>query len=190
MFSYFVKISAKLGNSIVDWIRSIYFSLFGSSALAFGLKVTTLEINTAIFYALANLCFLWGLFLSVMITNRFRKLEKRFDKEKPAGVEDIKAYYIIQDIGYSFQHFLLYALFIPGFFFIVISGFGIETKTKQNSEIILSNESRIDSSLTVLSKQNQYLILKIDLLNSKVDSAAQKPKMQSQIEGVKPNKAN
>lgn len=188
MPAFFLKVSAKLGNSIVDWIRSIYFSLFGSSALAFGLKVTTLEIKTAAFYALANVCFLLGLFLSVKITNRFKKLEKRFDKEKPADVEDITAYYVIQDNEYSFQHLLLYLLFIPAFTFIVIAGCGIENKVKESSAKVFSNESLLDSSLVEIAKQNQYLMLKIDSLEMKLDSSKRESEPNPQTNRGKSNK--
>lgn len=187
MSSFFLKLSAKLGNSIVDWIRSIYFSLFGSSALAFGLKVTALETRTSVFYALANVCFLLGLFFSVKITNRFKKLENRFGQIKPSNVEDIKAYYVIQDNEYSFQHLLLYLLFIPAFAFIVIAGSGIENKAKEGSAKVFSNESRLDSSLVEIAKQNQYLMLKIDSLEMKLDSAIRKPKPKPQTNSGKAN---
>lgn len=186
MFRCFLKMSANLGNSIIDWIRSIYFSLFGSSALAFSLKATTLEAETVLFYALAIICFSVGLFFSVRITARFKNFEKRFDREDPKNVEDISKFYIIQDESHANEHFLLYFLFIPAFLFILKAGNNIEIKagvnsanvnssltelSKQNQNLTLKIDSaNINSSLTELSKQNQYLTLKINLLEEKINN--------------------
>ncbi|MCA0445335.1 MAG: hypothetical protein LCH54_03805 [Bacteroidetes bacterium] len=164
----FIEISSKIGISTIDWIRSIYFSLFGSSALAFGLKVCSLEKLTAIYFGLAILCFLIGLFLSVKITNRFKKYEKRFDKENPSNVADITHYYRIQDINYPYQHFFLYFLFIPAFFFIIIAGHKIENKSMDNTIKVLNNEAKIDSSLERIETQNHNLNLKVISLEEKL----------------------
>src|SRR6478752_1730810 len=80
---YFVKKSISLGVNKIDWIRTIYFSLFGSSALTLATKFQSFTFLPRILFFIGVLFFLFGLISSMRISDTFKNAET-LHKENPA----------------------------------------------------------------------------------------------------------
>jgi hypothetical protein len=175
MSSFFLRQSSKVGNSILDWLRSIYFSLSGSSVLYFALKISTFTTYTFIFYGIGNFLFLSGLFFSVIVTKRFKDYEKSWTDE--ANPEDVSliTYYQDRDQKESWQHMLLYTLWLPAIVSIGIAGFitemQISEKNQEKQEQInlierkLESLENIDNELKEIKKSTDSFSNKISILS-------------------------
>ena len=139
----FIKWSTDISPNVLDWIRSIYFSLLGSSMLTFSLKLSTLSIYSFVIFAAGVFSFLLGLLVSVSIANRFKKYEKNYDglPEAIKLAKKTSEYYYEQEIDSKqrfirrMEHFFFYTLWIPALLCICYAGFYMETKsTKSSSE--------------------------------------------------------
>jgi uncharacterized membrane protein YhaH (DUF805 family) len=130
---FFLLKSSKFWNSILDWIRSIYFALFGSSVLNFSLNFFTFEFITRCFYLIGIGLLLFGLIISVVITKRFKDYEKSWPEDVPNPDDKaIDVYCKEQDESKSWQHTILFMIWIPALLSIGACGFKIEDKTKSN----------------------------------------------------------
>lgn len=139
----FIKWSTVISPNILDWIRSIYFSLMGSSMLTFSLKLSTLSIYSLAIFAMGVLSFLLGLLVSVNIANRFKIYEKNYDglPEATKLIKKPSEYYYEQEIDSKqnfnrrIEHFFFYTLWIPALLCICFAGFHMEkNSTKSNFE--------------------------------------------------------
>lgn len=136
----FIKWSCEISPNVLDWIRSIYFSLLGSSMLTFWLKITVLSPLALMIFALGISAFWVALFVSISIANSFKKHEKNYD-----GTDNIKTvkkperYYYEQEIDTKHPqrrnvvHFLLYFIWIPAFACIAYAGCYMEGKSTKSS---------------------------------------------------------
>lgn len=137
----FIKWSSKISPNVIDWFRSIYFSLLGSSMLTLSLKYSTLSICSLVIFAVGVLSFLFGLLVSVSIANRFKQHEKNYDglSESYKSTKKPEVYYYEQEIDSknklirSAEHFFFYSLWIPALLCIGYAGFYMETKSSKNS---------------------------------------------------------
>jgi hypothetical protein len=177
VFRPFLGASVKMGANSIDWLRSVYFSLFGSSLLTFCLKLSTLDANSIIPFAMGIACFLFGLIASVLITNRFKKHEKNYDTlaQKEKLDTEIEQYYIEQEhtlAEYNRErgktsyiligHVVLHLIWMPALLFVAIAGYVMESKASDGSFEIgnlvkqLSFDTRIlDSTIVKNSTENR-----------------------------------
>ena len=168
MARFFVKLSTISGPSIMDWLRSIYFSLVGSSVLNLVLKLTTYDHITVIVYIIANLLLITGLVVSVNITKRLKDYEKSY----PEDIKDPKEKSFIQyckdlETPLYLQHISLYTLWLIALLFLGYAGIRIEMETA-NSELkkkqqLLIIETKIDS-LKNFSASIQEINIRMDSL--------------------------
>jgi hypothetical protein len=152
--------SCKLGNSILDWIRSIYFSLLGSSVLNFSLKLFSFDVAAVIVYAFGIAFFLVGLLYSVRITKRFKSYEKSW----PINVPDPNSMHLDdyckeQEGGerFALQHTLLYTLWLPALLCIGVVSFRTELRAKPTNQD-KKEISRLESESEELKAINTELL--------------------------------
>ncbi len=189
MSSFFLRQSSKVGNSILDWLRSIYFSLSGSSVLYFALKISTFTISTFIFYGIGNLLFLIGLFFSVVVTKRFKDYEKSWTDEVDPKDVSLITYYQDRDKKKSWQHTLLFTLWLPAIFSIGIAGLITERQTSEENqakqkqinliEQKLESLENIGSELKEIKKGTDSISNKMSILNTQIPESPESNKLQS-----------
>lgn len=172
MHSFFLFQSSKIGNSILDWIRSIYFSLLGSSVLNFSLKLSTYGPGTIIIYLFGNVLLLLGLIYSVKITKRFKDYDKSWpvDVRKPKDMP-LDTYCREQDRRYSWQHTLLYTLWLPAIVCIGVVGFITEREIRAASTEREVRINRIESGLErlgALSSDLDKVRMSVDALSENI----------------------
>ena len=152
--------SCKLGNSILDWIRSIYFSLLGSSVLNFSLKFFSFDFAAIGAYVTGIALFLLGLLYSVRITKRFKSYEKSWTINVPdPKVKPLDDYCKEQEFGEGFsrQHTLLYTLWLPALLFIGIVSFRTDLRPKPVTNQEMEQLSRLEQELEELNVANAEL---------------------------------
>ena len=134
-----------LTANTVDWIRSIYFSLFGSSMLTLMLKISTFDSCIILYFTLGIFCFLIGLIFSSKIAGRFKDYEKNYDKEDQDTILETsrKNYFIDCEKKnkefrlYTFITLLLFStVWLPALIFICIAGYKIETKSTISNKTV------------------------------------------------------
>ena len=176
----FIKWTSKISPNVIDWFRSIYFSLFGSSMLTFGLKYSTLSTSSLIIFAAGVFSFLLGLLVSVSIANRFKQHEKNYDRlqESTKLAKEPGIYYSEQEIDTKYkllrniEHFSFYTLWIPAITCIGLAGFYMETnlsknnrETKERFQSIIPKVQAIDSTLKIIIDKDKDKKLFQDSLN-------------------------
>lgn len=189
MFTFCLKKSCEWGSNIMDWIRSVYFSLFGSSTLTLALKWYSLSWIALALYISGIIMFFCGLYYSVIITNRFKQLEKDYENDTVLDKDKIPLhpnYYLLKDRKYKHQHFLLFALGVPAILLMVYSGFFMESKATRSSaegkemlQNVQENVQQIDSLLQTI-KQNdaERKLLQDSLDRSRIEVDLQKKEIE------------
>jgi len=172
-FDLFIKWSSKLGPNVLDWIRSIYFSLIGSSMLTLILKYSVLNIESRLIFILGCSFFLLGLLMSVKVADRFKKHEKNYDAQDKEKRNMVRAndYYFNEEIDlinfyknekrtcrFRLEHFLLYALWIPAFFCVGYAGFYMENKSAKSSSDTKEEIHNIKTKVWQLDSYQKILI--------------------------------
>jgi hypothetical protein len=161
MIKHFFTTSCKLGPNILDWIRSLYFSALGSSILSLALKWWSLSMFSFLSYFFAIIFFLLGLRYSVIIANRFKQLEKDYDKDTIVDKKKVHLhpdYLLLKDEKNKFQHFLLYILWLPAIFLLCYSGFYIENKSANSSSQSRLELDSIKNKIELLNSSQQLLL--------------------------------
>lgn len=167
----FIRWSCEVSPNVLDWIRSIYFSLLGSSMLTFFLKVSVLSPLALIIFALGVSAFWIALFLSVSIANSFKKHEKNYDGKDEGfkKTNEPESFYYKQEIDTkspkwrNFQHFLLYFIWIPAFACIAYVGCYMENKSSKSNTVLKEKIKEIKIKVEQLdSSQNVIDELQID----------------------------
>ncbi len=135
MIEFTFKRSCKWGANISDWIRSVYFSLLGSSVLNFALKWYSISCFGILLYVIALVLFARGLAVAVRITNEFKLREKDYEKSTSIKKEEtsLSDYFELKEMDKKTEHFLLYTLWIPAIIAIGFVGYGIESRTVTSS---------------------------------------------------------
>ena len=172
-----LKISCHLSTNIIDWIRSIYFSLFGSSMLTFILKSNGLEDKIRLQFLIGVLLFFVGLFMSLIIANRFKNYEKVYDtKDESYRLNNtISKYYFDKEsekknwLFFTFQHLLFICTWVPAFYFIYIAGSKMEEKTITSNKYIKNKLETIENNINIL-KSDLYTIDSIKDENLKLQN--------------------
>lgn len=180
--------TCSLSPNVIDWIRSIYFSLFGSSMLTFALKWSSFEMNSMISFLVGIICFLIGLLMSLIIANRFKNFEKIYDT-KPEDYRlknTIKDYYYEKEtenyIRSNIIHSLFFIIWFPAIVSVGYAGLVIESKSAESSKLLKEKVLHIDS-LSILNNnfknvelENDSLSLKIRRIKKENDSLKRKLK--------------
>jgi Ca2+/Na+ antiporter len=159
--SYFFRKSCEAGPNVLDWIRSIYFSLLGSSTLTLALKWYSLSWLALVSYAVAIILFFIGLYYSVVITKRFKQLEKDYDKDAIIDKNKVPLhpdYYKLKDEKYKNQHFLLFTLWLLAILVIGYSGYFIESKSAQSITETNAVISNTNTKVQQLEEESQKTI--------------------------------
>jgi hypothetical protein len=133
MIDLVFKRSCKWGANISDWIRSVYFSLLGSSVLNFALKWYSISLPGMILYILALVLFAWGLAVAVRITNEFKIWEKDYERSSTIKNVSRSGYLELKEEKKKTEHFVLYTIWIPAVIAIGFVGYGIESKSAVSS---------------------------------------------------------
>lgn len=180
-----INLSCSLSPNILDWIRSIYFSLFGSSMLTFVLKVYSLEGTAMVSFIIGVLCFFVGLLMSLTIANRFKNYEKLYDikPDKFKLENSINEYYYQKETeGKEKQnsnyliHLLFFVIWLPAILTIGYAGLSIEKKSSDSSNLLKNKITHIDSIIVIkeniekLESENDKLKKSNIILESKNDS--------------------
>src|SRR6185369_14709038 len=174
---FLITQSCKLGNSILDWIRSIYFSLVGSALLNFALKLFGFDVSAIGAFILAITLLVVGLLYSVKITKRFRDYEKSWlvdvsdRKKKP--LEDYCKEHESEHFGW--QHLLLYSVWLPA---IICIGF-VSFRTEKRPEPTNSPEKEQVELLK--SEINDLKSIKEQLRATKSDLESTLKRAQSEV---------
>lgn len=138
---WLVKFSVKLGSNIIDYIRVLYFALFGSAALNFAIKWKSFDLETRIYFVFGISLFMIGLITSTRISNSFKEYAKDFP-----GFDDLtrKKYnnslltFIIEKkekgVCKIIQHIILYSFIIFGCVSIGYSGYLSEKTSSLNNK--------------------------------------------------------
>lgn len=165
--------TCSLSPNVIDWIRSIYFSLFGSSMLTFALKWSSLEMNSMISFLIGIFCFLIGLLMSLIIANRFKNFEKIYDTkpEEYRLKNTIKDYYFEKEtenyILSNIIHTLFFIIWLPAIISVGYAGLVIESKSSKSSELLKEKVFHIES-LSILNNNFKNLELENDTLSLKI----------------------
>lgn len=180
-----IKYSCRKGPNSLDWYRSLYFALFGTSFMAFSLKATVLLNASGIFYILGVIGFALGLSCSIPITDRFKGFSLEFTKEEKGKTSFIKYYmecemqYInfrkkgnkkilgvlpIKETTYIYlQHLLFNFILFPSFLFIGLAGYMIEKNNLKNSESTNNSFNNINTKVEQIESEIQtYNNLKLE----------------------------
>ncbi|QHS56523.1 hypothetical protein GWR56_13600 [Mucilaginibacter sp. 14171R-50] len=162
---FFLRTSAKLGPNILDWLRSVYFSLLTSTLLVLLNKLFSMDWYSrgVLLAALAGVGI--GLLMSVNITNRFKGFEKDFEKDKSLNARlEITQYYINRDKKMASQHFAMFLLLILS---ILLIGWGGWLSDKHSLESSNKNKlaiEQIQKVEAVRSKNDSLNAIRINLL--------------------------
>lgn len=163
--------SCKLGVNIIDWIRSVYFSLLGSSVLNQALKAKSLSslANIIYFFALAFLGI--GLLLSVKITNRLKALEKDFDKSETVNRNTVTLpeFCAGKENDNKIQYIGLWTIWIPAILCIGYAGLDIEGKAAQSGQ----HNKNLLQEVNVELKAIKSILIKNDSLSATLKTANQ-----------------
>jgi len=162
----FIKWSCEISPNVLDWIRSIYFSLLGSSMLTFCLKASVLSPCAFVIFSTGVLSFGLALFVSVSIANRFKRHEKNYDglTEAVKISKKPEPYYYEQEIDTknkwvrNTEHFLLYFLWIPAFICVACAGFYMESKSAKSSSDMKEEILNIKTTVGELDSSRKILI--------------------------------
>jgi hypothetical protein len=186
-----VTFTSCMSPNIIDWFRSIYFSLFGSAMLSFSLKVSTLSTDSCLLFVLGVLFFLFGLFASVAIANRFKGYEKTYDTlpEDTRLSKTPEAYYYeketdkttVKKILVWTEHLLFWLIWIPAVISVSYAGWYIESKSATNSAETNAVISNIDTKVQQLETELQKISnsgLEKKQLQDSLDAANSKIKTQ------------
>lgn len=165
-----IHLSCSLSQNIIDWIRSIYFSLFGSSMLTFVLKLSSLESTTKGSFMFGIFCFFIGLLMSLIIANRFKNYEKLYDIKPDAYKlnNSINEYYYQKETEGNKKkyancliHSLFFIIWLPAIVTIAYAGASIEKKSSDSSNLLKNKIIHIDSIIVIKEE--------IEKLNSEKD---------------------
>ncbi|MEQ1604695.1 MAG: hypothetical protein ABL999_07485 [Pyrinomonadaceae bacterium] len=178
--------SACLGPNTLDWIRSLYFSLLGSSILTFFLKLSVLDIWSIVGFGIGCFLFMIGLYNAVKIANRFKDYEKGYPSEdKPT--QPTRDYYLEKELNtikfykdekkrryVGLQHLAFYSVWLPAFFFVILAAANLERGgSSSNAEMkgLIANTNgkveQIDNQIQSIIQANSD----IDRLNSRLNEA-------------------
>jgi hypothetical protein len=113
---FIIDFSVWMGANKIDWLRTIYFSLFGSSALTYAMKFKTLDICPSILFLLGVVFFLLGLIFSMIISDSFKAhavVYPTLDVKNKALYKNLDEYIFKMEnrILKCFQHLMIYLLF-------------------------------------------------------------------------------
>ena len=115
--------SGRFGPNIMDYLRSIYFTLLTGTIFVLLNKISS--YNSLSISLLLTSCssIIYGLWQSVKITNRYKGYEKDFEKDSSID-KDLKAnkYYANRDSKFRKEHTKMYWFFAPS---ILLIGAGI-----------------------------------------------------------------
>ena len=160
-----VNWTSAVSPNVIDWIRSIYFSLFGSSMLTLSLKISTLSADSRVLFIAGVLAFLLGLFVSVGIANRFKRYEKNYDNQSEGEriAKEPKVYFYEQETDKKFfkkilmwtEHVLLWVIWIPALICVGYAGFYIEDKSAKSSAETNAVISNINSKVQQIHEKSQ-----------------------------------
>ncbi len=143
---WLIRLSIKLGVNKIDWLRTVYFSLFGSSTLAYALKWKSLDFETTAYFVGGIMLFLIGLIVSMRISDSFKEYEGNFkalDKKTKSQFDESLPDYIIKSMENGLwkfiQHMILYT-----FFFLAIIAIGYSSYL---SEIAANKDKKLKNSI-------------------------------------------
>lgn len=165
----FIKLSCSISSNIIDWIRSVYFSLFGASMLTFTLKYATFDKLGTFYYLVSVFCFFCGLYVSLTIANRFKNHEKLYDTKslEYRKSNSLSDYYLQKETEKhksSFfnrlMHFCFHVIWLPAIIFMFLAGLNIEEKSSLKSKQLTNKIDKIYD----ISVNSKNLNLKIDSL--------------------------
>lgn len=181
---FIITFSVWMGANKIDWLRTIYFSLFGSSALTYAMKFKTLEICPSILFLLGVFFFLFGLIFSMIISDSFKAyavVYPTLGEKESVLYKNIDEYIFNMEnrILKYFQHLLIYLLFPLAIIVIGISSCQTEkiASDKIQSEKMKSeqNENIKAKSLEMINQQ----ILELKISNLRLVDSLKKISMKS-----------
>lgn len=146
---WFIELSLKLGVNKIDWLRTIYFSLFGSSALTFSQKWISLDCCSGIFFVSGILLFGVGLYASMRISESFKEYERdfpNFEEETKKKYNGLIYNYIIESENIflrKIHHVVLIPIGILACLSIGYSSYLTENKTKNQEDKFYKIENEI-----------------------------------------------
>ncbi|WP_256005209.1 hypothetical protein [Pedobacter deserti] len=116
----FIHWSARLGSNIIDWIRSIHFSITFGSILTLIARASGMAWDAIIVSLIGVICAFLGLVVTAIITNRFKHLEKDYDKDTSINKDKVslRSFYYTKELQVAnsgFQHFVQYFIMIVSF---------------------------------------------------------------------------
>lgn len=178
--------------SWLDWIRGIYFAVFGAALLQFGLRLYNLSSISILLFIIGIFFLLIGIWSSGEIANRFRKYEKEHDKQPQEtmtqNTSDVFFYQKETTQSTSLklirlQHFSFYFIGIVALLIIGISVAIEEKKNAEMKDLVRKNENltqQKDSLIQIISKDEietkfyqdslHTAAIKLDLQEKQIDS--------------------
>lgn len=210
-----VKRSSRYGPNVLDWLRSVYFSLMGSTLLTLSLKANGISLWALLLMFVAFTCFSLGLICSLRIANRFKKYEKAYDAMPATSRAEMMddAYYAKEELGrHSLlvgknktswilrDHVVIYCIWIFALIAVVGAGFKIEWDSAQSSrknalrlEKLNGEITELKRSLTIIKDQQAEIVVLKDSLKllkkSLISKDAEIIKLDGVIKKARRNKA-
>lgn len=178
-----VERSSRYGPNVLDWLRSVYFSLMGSTLLTLSLKANGVSHLAVLLMFIAFVFFSLGLICSLKIANRYKKYEKAYDSlsAKAKGNLMDNDYYIKQELDRHKllvgkektswvlrDHVVTYCIWVMALVAVVGAGFKIESDIDLSSEKNKARLEKLDFGIEDLKKSNTgqvELIAKIKTLS-------------------------
>lgn len=161
----FLKLSSRLGPNILDWLRTIYFSLLTTVLLLILQKWYSLGgLSRSVFIG-GWFFILIGFIFSIKIANRFKNLEKDYEKDSTLDIGLArKCYYYKKEKSNGLQHVLFYTVIFIALILIAWAGFLVETKSATSSAetksllIKIEQKDSLANSLILTNKKQNRLI--------------------------------
>lgn len=148
-----IRFTILLGPNKVDWLRTIYFSLFGSASLNFVNKIYVMDFNSAAIYILGDMFLLFGLLFSMRIADVFKRGESDYallsDRQKAKYSEGPNDYMYIKEKKYMYQYVLLYVGVFLSFICIGVSLYRVDEFSAQKNKIINKKLHQISNELKI-----------------------------------------
>ncbi len=192
---WLIRLSIKLGVNKIDWLRTVYFSLFGSSTLSYALKWKSLDFETTTYFVGGIMLFLIGLIVSMRISDSFKEYEGNFkalDKETKKQFDESLPDYIIisreNGLWKFIQHMILYTFFFLAIILIGYSSYLSEiaankdknfknSDLEQFAKVVNSYKSSLDSIM--ISAKNLH---NLELKNYQILDSLKKAKYMKETE--------
>jgi hypothetical protein len=146
-----ISITVGLGEHRVDWIRTIYFSLFGSATLGYIIKMFSMSLPGGVYYVLGDIMLLLGMLVSMRMSDSVKASKLEYESLDPEDKRkfDGKMSYLLQKEGrYWYQYYILYGAIILSLLFIGISSFTEEQSMSMKNQRISDKVEKIDKYIT------------------------------------------